>query len=736
MSPTEIALHARKRIFQLVDGMRERDWAAVTLESSGVYPRVPSTDSAPPALREALRRDVEAILRGHWTAFGHLDLKVDDPPKWHCDYLAGRDLATTQSAFRLDHRNLPGGADIKLIWELSRWHQLVRLAMAAHVLDDERAAEKGLLWLEDWIKHNPPFRGWNWTNALESGLRLIQFTWIDALLTGKAETWGFDAELETLRHEVLPPHAWFTWRHQSFGSSANNHLLGELAGLIVATARWPALAQWGASLDALQPRWEHEVLAQFAPDGGNQEQALNYHLFSWQFGWQARAALTAAGRTIPPEVDERLRRAAQFFLDVQVPEDPWDYGDSDQAYVLPVFADETRSVGEWHEWLRVPERSAAIEYWLGDSRRAAGLDRWRDSPAAPSASNEVTPRSVGTRSTASPSAQAGSGTEWNPSLPGGAVHGVVQGSSLVHPSHLSLAAANGQPGKSAAASAWRCYEHSGYALYRQNDLILRWDLSPLGYLKTAAHGHLDALHLSVWVRGVAMVIDPGTGCYYADKRRRAWLASRAAHNAPNPEGVDHPQRLGPFLWGPHDDILMWSAGDESWTPAELQAWFEKTVGQPMPFTPETPLSLSGGVAFLHAAKVLIQRLLMVPTPDRVEVEDTCWRDGRTPDQPFSVRWQFAPGASLTRLEERRFRVTRKDVSLNIEVSANWAEVHPVTDPDSPGLATAAATDPNPAFDGMVSRAFRKIDWAPFLKLIARPRPGRPWPFRTVFSLGG
>ena len=43
----------------------------------------------------------------------------------------------------------------------------------------------------------------------------------------------------------------------------------------------------------------------------------------------------------------------------------------------------------------------------------------------------------------------------------------------------------------------------------------------------AAHGHLDVLHVSLWLRGVAMVIDPGTGAYHADKQLRNWLASRA-----------------------------------------------------------------------------------------------------------------------------------------------------------------------------------------------------------------
>src|SRR5262249_34782851 len=128
------------------------------------------------------RCDTERILAGRWRAFGHIDLRVDDPPRWHKDYLVAKDLATTTCAFTLDHRDLRDGADVKLVWELSRWHQLVRLAMAAYVLDDERAAGKCIDWLEDWVVHNASYRGWNWTSALEAGMRLIQFTWIDALL--------------------------------------------------------------------------------------------------------------------------------------------------------------------------------------------------------------------------------------------------------------------------------------------------------------------------------------------------------------------------------------------------------------------------------------------------------------------------------------------------------------------------------------------------------------------------
>ena len=335
MERGEVRAHVRKKFYQWQDARRLPNWRDPRIESSSAFPELPSPEDAPAVLRDALTQDAREILAGRWQAFGHLELQVDDPPRWHQDYLIGRDLTTKEFAFKLDHRELPDGADIKLIWELSRWHQLLRLAMAAYVLNDGRAAMKCIEWLENWVRHNPPYRGWNWTSALEVGMRLVQFTWIDPLLRAQAEACGCAGRMARLRQEILPAHAWFAWRYRSFGSSANNHLIGELAGLILAITRWPELSRSTASLDKLQKLWEHEVLVQFAEDGGNKEQALNYHLFSWEFCWQARAALVAAGKKIRPEVDERLGRAARFYWEVQVRRESWDYGDSDDAFATP-----------------------------------------------------------------------------------------------------------------------------------------------------------------------------------------------------------------------------------------------------------------------------------------------------------------------------------------------------------------------------------------------------------------
>ena len=620
MTPAEMGARLRKKAREWGDMYRERDWASVPLASSGAYPKLPQRGEAPASAREALRREAAEILVGRWLLLGHFEAKVDDPPSWQRDYLAKVDLVTAERGFRLNHRALPGGADIRLVWELSRWQPLVRLAQAAWLLNENRLAEKCALWLEDWVKQNPAGRGWNWTSPLEAGLRLVQFTWLDALLAEGSERWGGEAEWDTLCYEILAPHAWFVWRHKSFGSSANNHLLGELAGLICATTRWPGLSAWGAPLPELQIHWEREVLAQFAADGGNREQALHYHLFAWELCWQAQVALKAAGRRVSAAVEQRLARAAAFFAGVQVETDPWDYGDSDDAFVTPCFpqvSPRSTPTRAWLGWLKRDPVASEMRFW------------WGQAPALAPGSDANT-----------------------------------------------------------TAKDWTLFPQTGLAMSRAGDWTLRWDLSPLGYLSTAAHGHLDALHLSVWSRGVALIVDPGTGAYYSDEKLRADLASWAAHNGPQPSGLDYPRRLGTFLWSESHQPPRWHVDSPSKVSGtlELPGWKSQ------------------------------RSITRLEQEDGWKIADLCTPGSGVASSEFTVCWQFAPGALLESMGERVFKLIREGVALKIQLDSAWHEVQAFTpSAAADGSLTSMSV-------GVCAPAFRQIKVGPQLRLTGRGHP--------------
>jgi Heparinase II/III-like protein len=181
-----------------------------------------------------------------------------------------------------------------------------------------------------------------------------------------------------------------------------------------------------------------------------------------------------------------------------------------------------------------------------------------------------------------------------------------------------------------------------------------------------------------------MIIDPGTGAYYANGELRDWLASRRAHNGPCPVAEEWPRRLGPFLWSEHH--------------------------------PRPHLVMDGGgkTAALAIPGALPVRIVECADGNKVVVNDAINRNG--PD--FTVRWQFAPETQCETLELRRFRITRQGKTLEIHVSADWDGVELVEHREAAEL------------EGIVSPHFRVTTWAPYLKLSASSR--KPCLFTTTF----
>ena len=77
---------------------------------------------------------------------------------------------------------------------------------------------------------------------------------------------------------------------------------------------------------------------------------------------------------------------------------------------------------------------------------------------------------------------------------------------------------------------------------------LTFDHGPLGYLSIAAHGHADALSLTLSLDGEPVLVDPGTYLYGSGGEWRRWFRSTPAHNTLNLDGVSQSTMSGPFNW--------------------------------------------------------------------------------------------------------------------------------------------------------------------------------------------
>jgi len=117
------------------------------------------------------------------------------------------------------------------------------------------------------------------------------------------------------------------------------------------------------------------------------------------------------------------------------------------------------------------------------------------------------------------------------------------------------------PARASLASA--ALPETGYYVSRSaaGDHLLI-DGGPHGY-RNCGHSHADALAMTMSVRGLRLLIDPGTACYTVDASLRDRMRSTALHNTLMLD--ERPQSLprGPFHWARVADarVIAWRSND-------------------------------------------------------------------------------------------------------------------------------------------------------------------------------
>jgi uncharacterized heparinase superfamily protein len=385
-----------------------------------------------------------------------------------------------------DGRTIGG---VKWVWELNRHHHLVTLGKAYCLTDEEQFAAEACRQIESWIDGNPPLRGVNWSNALELAVRLINWCWTLAMVRSSA---ALTPEFFARVQQSIVAQASYIARHLSGYSSANNHLIGEAAGLAVVGFCFPWLPEaekWQSTgLNVL----ERELSRQIYPDGVPAEQAISYLAFILDFNLLAWRLAELSGRSVAPIWPIRLSAACDFIATIMdekghVP----GLGDSDDAWVVRL--DDRPETNNYRSILA----SAAVLLNRPDLKGVAGC--WDEK------------------------------SHW---LLGEDGRQKFEQLSGIIPELVSYSFATG-----------------GYSVMRAPGCVITVDHGPLGYLSTAAHGHADALSLTVSLDGRPFLIDPGTYAYQEGEAWRDFYRSTAAHNTVEVDGQNQSERLGTFLWG-------------------------------------------------------------------------------------------------------------------------------------------------------------------------------------------
>jgi hypothetical protein len=460
------------------------------------------------------------IVAGRLDVFALGDIEIGSPPRWNRDPKTGTE-APLEFGKMLDYRDAARVGDCKYLWEPNRHLQLVTLAQAHALTGDARYAATIREHLESWFEQCPFRMGANWSSSLEAGLRLVNWALTWQLLGGAAAPVFAGREGEAFRARWLTSvyqHAEFISGHLSLHSSANNHLIGEVAGLYTAALAWPhwdISRQWRSTAAATL---EREALLQNAPDGVNREQAVSYQQFELDLLLFPLLAARANGDDFSPSYVSRIEAMLVYLASIidaggNVPM----FGDADDGYVVRL--DPRAGFCRYRSLLA----TGAVLFGRGDLKaKASALDdktRW------------LLGREAAARFEAIDTADA----------------------------RLPIR---------------REFPDGGYYILgcdfeTKDEIRLIADAGPLGYREIAAHGHADALSFTLSAGGDEFLVDPGTYAYHTEPEWRSYFRGTAAHNTVRIDGVDQSQPGGNFMW-----LRKARATCSRWQPSNTADLFE------------------------------------------------------------------------------------------------------------------------------------------------------------------
>lgn len=308
---------------------------------SGLHPvlRITATPAIGPFFRAksiSARKGLHRPRRwlDTFQAFSAHAFPLDGPPDWNSSpFDPGAAVPSAVPWQKLGDFNT-GVSDIKGIWESSRFDWVVSMAQRAS-LGEEREGERLELWLEDWVKSCPPYKGPNWKCGQEASIRVMHLAAAALVLCEETHPLpGLQALVRQHCRRIAPTMGYARGQDNNHGTSEAAALF--IGGSWLESAGDPEGKQWRLQGSAALEERCHRLIEE---DGTFSQYSVTYHrlmldTLSLAETWRRRIDLPSFSETLY----RRLRAATEWLYHMTDPEtgDAPNLGPNDGALLVPL----------------------------------------------------------------------------------------------------------------------------------------------------------------------------------------------------------------------------------------------------------------------------------------------------------------------------------------------------------------------------------------------------------------
>ncbi len=490
MSPMEILFRIKDSAKSLIGKHMPGPNVPVVRIGAPVFNHVLPDDEIVSADIERDWTRAEDLLNHKFTFFSFQSVEFGRELDWNKDYKNNLTAPANSIGKLIDYRRFELVGDIKYIWELNRHQHLITLAKTYKLTGKEEYRQEVWSQVRSWLEQNPYLMGVNWASSLELAIRLISWSWVWSFL-GEPD----EPELKKRWTDSIYLHCAFIADNFSRFSSANNHLIGEAAGLFIGGIVWDFGKQSETWRKKAFDILNREVDRQNYPDGVNKEQAISYQQFVLDFFLLAGLTGEHKEYKFPQAYWDRMEVMMEFIASVMdVKGNMPSIGDADDGYAV-ILSDED----EFNPY-RSLLATGAVVFKRGDFKQKAGRF---DEKSFWLLGEKGRQEFAGLRTTEYQSKK---------SFSEGGYHIITDSEG------------------------------------REEEIKIVFDCGPLGYLSLSAHGHADALSFTLSVDGREMLVDPGTYAYHTGKIWRDYFRGTLAHNTLRIDQQDQSVIGGNFMW--------------------------------------------------------------------------------------------------------------------------------------------------------------------------------------------